>query len=389
MITLQDVYEAYFQCRKNKRKTKNQIEFELDYESNCIQLWEDINNRKYEIGTSICFIVTRPKLREVFAANFRDRVVHHIIINRIEQLLEQEFIYDAYNCRKNKGVLFGVNRLHEAIKKCSDNYNKDCYIAKFDLKGFFMSIYKPLLWYKLKMFVNKNYKRDDKDILLYLIEKVVNNCPQHNCIRKRSVKMWDYLEKDKSLFTVGDDYGLPIGNLTSQVFANFYLSEFDHTLTNMFQYYGRYVDDFYIIDENKNKILKGIEVIKRLATACHVKLHPKKIYIQHFSKGCSFIGSNLKIDRIYVGNRTVSNCIKCIYQNNLKIVANNTERFVSSINSYFGYLKHCNAYAIKYNLLRMISTDWLNFISISSKLDKAICKNKEINIIKTKLKTLW
>ena len=125
MITLQEVFDAYYQCRKNKRRTINQIKFELDFEHNCIQLWRDINNHEYKIGTSICFIVTRPKLREIFAADFRDRVVHHIIMNKIEPLLEKRFIYDAYNCRKGKGTLFGVNRLDEAIRKCSENDTKD------------------------------------------------------------------------------------------------------------------------------------------------------------------------------------------------------------------------------------------------------------------------
>jgi len=89
MITLKEVYNAYFQCRKNKRKTINQVKFELHYEYNCIQLWKDINNRTYKIGKSICFIVTRPKLREIFAANFRDRIVHHIIMNKLESIFEK------------------------------------------------------------------------------------------------------------------------------------------------------------------------------------------------------------------------------------------------------------------------------------------------------------
>lgn len=388
MISLQEIYNAYFQCRKNKRKTINQIEFERNYEHNCIQLWKDINNRSYKIGQSICFIVTRPKLREIFAANFRDRVVHHVIMNKLEKFFEKEFIYDAYNCRKNKGTLFGVKRLYEAIKKCSDNYSSDCYIAKFDFKGFFMSIYKPLLWKKLHRFIRKVYKKDDRSLLLYLVKIVVNNCPQYNCIKKGPRILWSLLEKDKSLFTVGDRYGLPIGNLTSQVFANFYLNNFDHLLKSKFQYYGRYVDDFYVIDKSKNKILTNIQFIKNVAYMCRVKLHPKKIYLQHYTKGCGFTGSYVKLNRLYIGNRLVSNCTKCILRNNFYISCENVERFVSSINSYFGYLSHYNAYAIRWKLMKSISWKWLNFINISNRLDKAICKNKRINIIKNNIEVL-
>ena len=87
-MVLKKVLEAYFQCRKNKRNTKNAIEIELNLEEECVKLLNDINNRTYEIGKSICFVVTRPKYREVFAASFRDRIVHHIIINELEPLFE-------------------------------------------------------------------------------------------------------------------------------------------------------------------------------------------------------------------------------------------------------------------------------------------------------------
>lgn len=387
MVTLKEVYNAYFQCRKNKRKTINQVKFELYYEYNCIQLWKDINNRTYKIGKSICFIVTRPKLREIFAANFRDRIVHHIIMNKLESIFEKQFIYDAYNCRKNKGILFGVNRLAEAIKKCSDNYTRDCYIAKFDLKGFFMSIYKPLLWRKLKIFVCSNYNGIDKEDLLYLIRKVVFNHPQYNCTRKGPLSLWNVLDKDKSLFTVGENYGMPIGNLTSQVFANFYLDEIDHILSTIFLFYGRYVDDFFIIDKDKNKILKSIFFIKQLTSVHKVKLHPNKMYLQHYSKGCKFTGSVIKLNRVYIGNRTVSNCIKTIMKNNINISSSTAESFVASINSYFGYFKYCKTYAIKYNLINRISPDWQKFINVSLKLDKLICKCNKPDNIKDKIKT--
>lgn len=386
MITLQEVFDAYYQCRKNKRRTINQIKFELDFEHNCIQLWRDINNHEYEIGTSICFIVTRPKLREIFAADFRDRVVHHIIMNKIEPLLEKRFIYDAYNCRKGKGTLFGVNRLDEAIRKCSENYTKDCYVAKFDLKGFFMSISKPLLWQKIEQFINDNYFEADKEDLLYLTKLIVMNCPQYNCVRKGPLQLWDKLEKDKSLFTVDPSCGLAIGNLPSQIFANFYLDELDHTLTNIFDFYGRYVDDFYIVDKDKRKILVHIQVIRDITQKYKIKLHPKKMYLQHYTKGCSFTGSVVKMNRRYAGNRTVGNCIHCIQYNNRFIEEYRAESFVCSINSYFGYFVHCNSYAIKRSLFNLISPKWWRYTYTSYNFNKLVCKSRRINTIKSKIK---
>lgn len=103
-IALKDIFKAYYDCRKNKRKTKQQLEFEYNLEENCIQLHNDIITGKYKIQESICFIITKPKPREVFAASFRDRIVHHLIINKLNELFEQEFISNTFNCRKKKGV---------------------------------------------------------------------------------------------------------------------------------------------------------------------------------------------------------------------------------------------------------------------------------------------
>lgn len=113
MITLEDVISAYYKCRKNKRNTCNALKFEINWEIECAKLYKDIMDGTYEIGRSIAFIVTKPKKREVFAADFRDRVVHHLVMLRLEPLFEREFIKDNYNCRVEKGTLYGINRLHE------------------------------------------------------------------------------------------------------------------------------------------------------------------------------------------------------------------------------------------------------------------------------------
>ena len=158
MITLEDVISAYYKCRKNKRNTCNALKFEINWEIECAKLYKDIMDGTYEIGRSIAFIVTKPKKREVFAADFRDRVVHHLVMLRLEPLFEREFIKDNYNCRVEKGTLYGINRLHEQVKECSENYTQPCYIAKFDLQGFFMSIRKPTLLKMLITFIIFFYK---------------------------------------------------------------------------------------------------------------------------------------------------------------------------------------------------------------------------------------
>ncbi len=101
-ISLEEVFEAYYECRRNKRRTCNALAFESDYEVKLVELWREINTETYEIGKSITFIVTRPVKREVFAADFRDRIVHHLVVHRLEPLFEEVFIDDNYNCRKKQ-----------------------------------------------------------------------------------------------------------------------------------------------------------------------------------------------------------------------------------------------------------------------------------------------
>ena len=135
-ITLEEVEQAYYECRRAKRTHDSALQYELNYEINNYRLWRDLNSQTYEIGRSICFVVTRPKLREVFAANFRDRIVHHIIIRRFMPLFEQYMIDDSYNCRRGKGTYYGVNRLSGFINSAPS----DAWVLKCDISAFFMSI---------------------------------------------------------------------------------------------------------------------------------------------------------------------------------------------------------------------------------------------------------
>lgn len=117
-----------------------------------IQLKEEITDGSYKPQRSIAFIVHKPVKREIFAADFKDRVVHHYLINKLNPLCEKEFIYDSYACRAGKGTHFGIQRVNGFIKSCSDNYSRDTWILKLDIQGFFMHIHKGLLFERLQFF---------------------------------------------------------------------------------------------------------------------------------------------------------------------------------------------------------------------------------------------
>lgn len=340
------ILKAYFDCRKHKRYTNNAIQFEIELSKNLYNLYTELNNGTYTIGKSTVFIVTRPVKREVFAATFRDRIVHHLLINRILPDLEDKcFIDDSYACRKNKGTLYGVKRLYNKIENYIIENKENTYIAKFDLQGFFMSINKNFLYEKLNNFMkNKIVWESEEEYLFYhdIMKIIVYHCPQKNCVFKSKQSEWDDLPKDKSLFNCDDFHGLPIGNLSSQIFANFYLSDFDKIMKKRFNgFYGRYVDDFYIIYNNKQEILELIPKMKTfLLQKFGVRLHPKKIYIQHYKKGVKFVGSVILPNRTYVSNRTIGNFYKKLYKAKINILNGSfdVEHYLKSFNSFLGFM---------------------------------------------------
>ncbi len=386
-IGLFELFEAYFECRKNKRNTANALAFEIDYENNLVQLCEEINNGTYEIGRSIAFIVDKPVKREIFAADFRDRVIHHLIIGKLNHLFEKQFIYDSYSCRVGKGTHFGIQRIDRFIRQCSANYTKDCYLLKLDLQGFFMSINKNILFTKLEKFIKEKYQATDKDLIIKLCKQVIYNDPTKNCIIKGKRSDWNDLPPNKSLFRSKPNCGLPIGNLTSQVFANFYIDTFDHYIKyNLkIRYYGRYVDDFVIVHEDKEYLKNLISILSDyLQSELQVIIHPKKIYLQHYSKGIKFLGTFILPNRIYINNRTKGNFHQTISLHNTIVRSNKPSEieqksFQSAINSYLGIMTHYNSYNLrKRMLLKKLSGYWFNHIYISGCYAKLVLRVRTI-----------
>ena len=378
-IELADLFEAYADCRINKRNTMNALAFELDYEQNLVTLWEEINLRTYSPGRSIAFIVDKPVKREIFAADFTDRIVHHLVINKLNPLFEKIFIYDSYACRKNKGTHFGIQRVTRFIRQCTSNYTQDAYVLKLDIQGFFMAINRRILWEKLRPFIEQKYQHQDQELILFLCHKILTNNPTKNCFIKGSRRSWDDLPPNKSLFYSATDCGLPIGNLTSQIFANFYLNAFDYFVKHDLgiRYYGRFVDDFIVVHENHDHLKSLIPILGDfLKTKLKLSLHPRKTYLQHYSKGVNFLGVIIKPNRIYTGKRTKGNFYDAITKHNLiaskgKPSKEDQAAFLCSMNSYLGIMKHYDTYKLRRKMLKKhISIWWWNLFYISAGYSK-------------------
>ena len=386
-IKLAELFEAYADCRRNKRNTRNALAFELDYENALLKLCDDINNGCYRPGRSIAFIVTQPVKREIFAADFRDRVVHHLIIKKLNPLFEKAFIHDSYACRKGKGTHFGIQRADRFIRRCSRNYSEDCYVLKLDVRGFFMHIDKRILFAELQHFIDEKYRAADKPLLLALCREVIDNDPTQNCVIKSKRHQWQGLPADKSLFHSRKHCGLPIGNLTSQVFANFYMNRFDHFIKHDLgvRYYGRYVDDFILVHQDKAYLKSLIPIIKSyLQDRLRLTLHPKKIYLQHYSKGVQFLGAVIKPNRIYIANRAKGNFYAAIEKQNALVKEHKPSKeeeakFLSSMNSYLGLMKHYKTYLLRRSMLfKHLSAWWWNRVYLSGGIAKFVRRTRVV-----------
>ena len=384
-ISYDSLLEAYMVCRKNKAWTEAAIAFEIHYERELLALRDEIGRGEYKPQPSITFLVEWPTLREVFAAMFRDRIVQTWIAMRLEPLFEAQFIDESFNCRKGKGTLAAVKRLQEAIREKSENYTRDCWVLKYDLKGFFMSIDRRKVTDKLLAFIRERYKGEDMEPLLYLSEITLMNSPAEGCIVKGDPRGWQNLAPNKSLFTVPEGHGLPIGNITSQMLANFDLDGTDHFIKEILGLFlDRYVDDTALVDNDKERLLQAMPKIREhLWETAGVLVNPKKYYLQHYTKGVKFLGMVIKKDRLYIANRTLGKAMCRLHNFNRMAEEKgaayckaNAEHFVSSINSYLGFMRQGQEYGMRRAFCNSISEAWLKYIVIEWDFTKIKLKQK-------------
>ncbi len=344
-FTFEELYKAYKDCRKNKRNTINALKFEVNLESNLQELVVCLNNKTYMPARSVCFSITDPKPREVFAADFKDRVVHHLLYNYLNPTYEKIFIYDSYACRKDKGTLKAVKRVQTFTRQITKNSKEKAYFLQLDIHNFFMSIDKNILFNMLsKKIKDKNW--------LWLTKTIIFHNPTNNYFQKGLTWKKAGVPEHKTLFNVNENKGLPIGNLTSQFFANVYLNKLDQYIKHelKIKHYVRYVDDFVMLSKSKEELLLlKTKIEKFIQEKLDLKLKPTTI-LKPITSGINFVGYIIKPSHLLPRNRVVNNIYrkvnkfkrKSIYlENNIQVYDFKfTSVFIRSINSYIGYLKY-------------------------------------------------
>lgn len=339
---LTDLYISFYLAKKHKSSKEYIERYKKNLHSNLVSIRDELWERRYSAMPSVCFIIEEPKKREIFAADFRDRIVHHLYFEYTHKIFEKTFIHDSYSCIKGRGTHFGISRLDHHIKAESLNYTRPCYILKLDIKGYFMAIHRPTLLGIAKKTLEKN-KVDD--LIMYLTEKIIMLNPTENCIKISSDKEYEGLPSSKTLFKSKKDCGLPIGNLTSQLFSNVYLNVFDQYMKRDLgcKHYGRYVDDAYVVSHDKEFLLYVREKAKEfLKETLRLELHEGKSNIYDAYNGVEFLGAYIKPNRIYVSNQSVSRMRRNVRKDPSK-------RLQAAISRH-GVLSHYNSFSINEQL---------------------------------------
>jgi len=263
IILIENLLETWEIFLRGKRHKKDVMDFQLKLFDNLVLLSNDLRHKVYYHKQYQAFNISDPKPRRIHKASVRDRIVHQLVYNTLYDYFDRQFIYDSYSCRKKKGAHKALNRFKYFAGKVSYNHTRTCHVLKCDVKKFFANIDQVILFGILK--------RQIADIdLLWLIQKVLS-----------------------SFWTVRQGVGLPLGNLTSQLFSNIYLNELDKYVKQELRvkYYIRYADDFVILSDDKEylkNILEKIDIF--LKTKLKLTLHPNKVFIRTYSSGIDFLG---------------------------------------------------------------------------------------------------
>ena len=317
MYSTLNLQKAWYMFSRGKHSRLDVMSYERELEQNIFKLQEELASGEYRHGRYQPFTVWDPKQRRIHKATVEDRIIHQLIVNTIEPFFEPRFIFDSYSCRKGKGTHAAIQRLRSFLRTASSNNTDTIYALKCDIKQFFASV--------------------DHTKLMELIKARVSDDQAIELIR---IVIDSYSE------TPGK--GIPLGNLTSQLFANIYMHEFDWFVkqTMREKHYLRYCDDFIILSTDRDHLLSLIQPISAfLEGTLQLSLHPNKLELRSWNQGIDFLGYVLKPHSTVLRSKTKNRALRSVNEDN--------------ISSYLGLCVHADAYELS-NLMRTIV--WQNTI---------------------------
>jgi len=338
LTTYENLFLAYTKARKHKTLKQYVIEFEKNLDFDLRQLQSELKSKTYRPRPLETFVIRDPKTRKISKSDFRDRIVHHALCNIIEPIFDRTFIYDSYANRIGKGTLEAIKRYEHFKRKTSRNYSRRIYVMKADIRQYFDTVNHEILLRTIKQEI------PDEDTI-WLIKLILEN--HHTKIPRK---------------------GMPLGNLTSQFFANVYLNKLDHYVkeTLRIKYYLRYVDDFVILSTSQ-RVLKNYreQIDIFLRENLDIELHPEKTKIVPINRGTDFLGL-----RIFNHHRLLKKSNIRKFKNKLRNLCDqydnkevDYDKIYDAVEGWVAYSKTANCYKTRNKILKPIEAKFGGEIS--------------------------
>ena len=343
IVSFENLFLAWENARKGKRYRDDVMDYSNRLEENLIVTQNELIHHTYEVGRYRCFYIMVPKKRLIMSLQFKDRIVQWAFYQVLNPVFDKSFIFDSYACRKGKGTHSAADRLQYWLRK-TDRKDKQYYYLKLDISKFFYRIDHRVLIDILKR------KIHDKDVIKTL-ERLIN-CEETNFGLPAGVEV-DEIPFEQRL----NDVGVPIGNLTSQMFANIYMNEVDQYAKHKLKlrYYIRYMDDIVIIHHDKQYLSHIKEEIESfLNDELHLQLNNKTCIRPTFT-GIDFVGFRIWSTHKKLRKQTVKRMksrLKYVFAayKEGEVTRESLERTIAS---YRGVMQHFNSYGLRQHLNKL------------------------------------
>jgi retron-type reverse transcriptase len=333
ICSINNLANAWRKARKGKTKKIYIIEFEKNLRENLIQLRKELLEQTYKPEPLNTFILRDPKTRKISKSVFRDRIVHHALVRIIEPIFDKTFIYDSCANRIGKGNIFALKRFDLFKRQITSNLHSESFCLKADIKHYFQEVNQEILLQIIKIKIT-----DEKAI--WLIKLILSNISVNR--------------GGRTGFFINN--GMPLGNLTSQFFANVYLSELDYFVKHKLKtkYYIRYVDDFVILHSSEKQLeCWKRQIDKFLKENLKIELHPDKSKIVNLSKGVDFVGFRIFYNHKLLRKRSFRKMFHKL--NECKQGDITFVKFKESFNGWNAYAKWADSYNLIKKLIQSIN----------------------------------
>lgn len=355
IICLKNLFASWSEFKSGKRFRNDVQEFERKIEDKIFTLHEELSKNKYRHSHYTAFYITDPKIRHIHKANIRDRIVHHAIFRILYPIFDHGFIFDSFSCRFEKGTHKAIERLGMFIRKLSHNHTKACFVLKCDIKKFFDSVDHQILLGLIR-------RKITDPGTIWLLKEIINSfvkTESHQLNLFADIDLRKQTERDMAF-----GRGIPIGNLTSQLFANIYMNEFDQFVKHKLKIksYVRYTDDFVIVSDDRNYLENLLPVVQSfLKEKLKLQLHPNKVYIRKINRGIDFLGyvilPHYRRLRTKTKRRIFTKLRRRVTEYKAGLIGE--ESLKQSLNSFLGVLSHADAHNCEQKLLNQYWF-WLN-----------------------------